>query len=292
MLKRQKTDLTQSVSSRLFHTKGSAVMKYGMLVLGGVLLACAALVTCSTGPVAADTVKQKIVLFNGKDLTNFYTWLNGEGKNKDSKKVFTVENGMIRVSGEVFGGFITEKEYEDYHLVVEFKWGEKTFPPREKNARDSGILLHCVGEDGAAGGNWMESVECQMIEGGTGDIILVSGKGKPKITARAEKRGGQWYYNPNSEPKEFTGGRINWFGRDPDWKDIKGFRGKLDVENPVGEWNKLECNCNKDNLTYILNGKTVNMGTKCSHTHGKILFQSEGAEVFFRKIELLPLDNG
>jgi hypothetical protein len=41
-----------------------------------------------------------------------------------------------------------------------------------------------------------------------------------------------------------------------------------------------------DTLTLRLNGKVVNKGTKCSHSKGKILFQSEGAEVFFRKIEL------
>ena len=39
---------------------------------------------------SAYHVKEKIVLFNGKDLTNFYTYLKGIGKNKDPKKVFTV----------------------------------------------------------------------------------------------------------------------------------------------------------------------------------------------------------
>src|SRR5262245_53107757 len=116
---------------------------------------------------SADPVTQPIKLSNGKDLTNFYTWLSGMGKNKDPQKVFTVHDGMIRVSGQTFGGFVTEKEYENYHLVVEFKWGEKTWPPREKATRDSGILLHCVGEDGGSSfdkegrpnGPWMESIE-------------------------------------------------------------------------------------------------------------------------------------
>src|SRR5690348_8458751 len=65
-------------------------------------------------------------LFNGKDLTNFYTYLGaptkGErpyGKDHDPEKVFTVHDGMIHVSGRVFGGLITEKEYENYHLLVE-----------------------------------------------------------------------------------------------------------------------------------------------------------------------------
>lgn len=240
-------------------------------------------------PVAAEPVTAPIKLFNGKDLTNFYTYLKGVGKNKDEKGVFTVKDGTIRVSGEIFGCFTTEKEYENYHLVVEFKWGTKTWPPREKATMDSGILLHCVGADGVAGGSWMESIECQMIEGGTGDFILVGGKGKPKITATVKQIGKQWYYDPKGETKEFTGGRINWWGRDPEWKDVKGFRGKQDVEKVAGEWNTLECICDGDKITNILNGVVVNAGTKASHTKGKILFQSEGAEVHFRKIDLLPL---
>jgi hypothetical protein len=256
------------------------------------------------GRPAAAPVKTAIKLFNGKDLTNFYTYLGaagrGEkpyGKNNDPEKVFTVRDGMIRVSGKVFGGLITEKEYEDYRLVVEFKWGEKTWPPRAKAARDSGILLHCVGEDGAAGGVWMESIECQMIEGGTGDFILVKGKNTPSLTVEVEYRetgGGdnprkEPYYKPGAPPKSFTGGRINWYGRDPLWKDELGFRGKQDVEWPVGEWNTLECVCVGREITNILNGKVVNRGTESSHQRGKILFQSEGAEVFFRRIDLLPL---
>jgi len=61
------------------------------------------------------------------------------------------------------------------------------------------------------------------------------------------------------------------------------------VEKPVGEWNTIECIGDGDKITNILNGKTVNAASKCSVTKGKILFQSEGAEVFFRKIDLVLL---
>ena len=44
-----------------------------------------------------------------------------------------------------------------------------------------------------------------------------------------------------------------------------------------------------DEVTVILNDVVVNACTKASHTKGKILFQSEAAEVFFRRIDLLPL---
>src|SRR5262249_61218829 len=82
--------------------KGIRLMKW--LVCLTVLLSALWLVT---SPVAADAVREPIKLFNGKDLTNFYTFLVKYGKNNDPEKVFTVQNGMIRVSGNVFGRLLT-----------------------------------------------------------------------------------------------------------------------------------------------------------------------------------------
>src|SRR5690242_8888369 len=67
--------------------------------------------------VAADK-DNHVALFNGKDLTNFYTWLKNQGKNNDPEKVFTVHDGMIHISGREFGGIITDKEYDNYHLIA------------------------------------------------------------------------------------------------------------------------------------------------------------------------------
>ena len=41
------------------------------------------------------------------------------------------------------------------------------------------------------------------------------------------------------------------------------------MENPAGEWNTLECVCDGDKITNILNGKVVNVGTKSSLTRGQ-----------------------
>jgi hypothetical protein len=232
---------------------------------------------------------EPVLAFNGRDLSGFYVYTKPYGY-ADPNKVFTVQDGMIRVSGQDFGGFATGGNFRDYHLIVEWKWGEKTWPPREKAARDSGILLHCVGPDGAAGGNWMESVECQIIEGGCGDFILVGGRHKPRMTC--EVRVGpdnQLYYEKGGKPVTRDSGRFNWWGRDPSWKDVLGFRGARDVEKPAGEWNRMEVICDGDTITNIVNDHVVNVGTGCSHTEGKIQFQSEGAEIFFRKIEVRPL---
>lgn len=256
-----------------------------------ILLFCSLVAMLLCPSLSADTSDGTLHLFNGKNLSGFYTYIKGLGKNNDPEKVFTVRDGAIHVSGNGFGGLITEKEYENYHLIVEFKWGEKTWLTRKDKARDSGILLHCTGEEGVNNSPWMESIECQMIEGGTGDIIIVSGKNKPRLSAEVEQRGKEYYYKKGASPREFPPGRVNWSSRDPDWKDVKGFRGKQDAERPVGEWNTLECICDGDKLTYLLNGQVVNAATNCTLKRGKLLFQTEGAELFFRKIDLKPLKN-
>jgi len=230
-----------------------------------------------------------VLAFNGKDLTGFYSYLH-DHKYDDPDKVFSVRDGVLVISGKEWGGITTRDEFADYHLTVEWKWGDRTWAPRLRNSRDSGILLHCVGPDGAAAGHWMESQECQIIEGGCGDLLMVGGKGKPSLTCEVRiGPDGQPYYEKGGKPMTRDSGRYNWWGRDPEWKDVLGFRGRRDVEKPFGEWNRMEVICDGDTITNIVNGYVVNVGTKSSLTRGKILFQSEGAEILFRKIEVRPL---
>ena len=116
-----------------------------------------------------------IKLFNGKNLDGLYTWLSDK-KYEDPGKVFTVEDGMLRISGDGFGYVATKDCYKNYHLVAEYRWGGKTWQSRIKNARDSGLIVHCVEPDGSLGNVFMAGIEAQVIEGGTGDILVVGGK--------------------------------------------------------------------------------------------------------------------
>ena len=157
--------------------------------------------------------------FNGKDLTGLYGYLH-DHKYDDPDGVFSVVDGSIHISGKEFGGLATRDAFANYRLIVEWKWGGKTWPPRVDKARDSGILLHCQGPDGTIGGHWMESIECQIIEGGTGDFLVVNNGGKFSLTSEI-RRGpdGQPYYEKGGESLTLKGGRFNWWGRDPKWKD-------------------------------------------------------------------------
>ncbi len=233
-----------------------------------------------------------IQLFNGQNLDGWYTFLKDRGREIDPKKVFTVNNGIIRISGEEWGCITTNEEFENYKLVTEFKWGEIAFEPRLDKARDSGILLHSQGEDGSSGGIWIHSIECQVIEGGTGDFIVV-GNGSDNFqitsTVSSEKQGSSFVFQPKGYKETINEGRINWFARDAEWKDIFGFRGKNDIEKAVGEWNTLECIAENGTISIFLNGILVNKATNVKPQKGRIQIQSESAEIFFRKIELTPL---
>ena len=61
------------------------------------------------------------------------------------------------------------------------------------------------------------------------------------------------------------------------------------MESPGQEWTTLECFVKGDTLTYRVNGVIVNRAENVQPRQGKILLQTEGAEMFVRKMELRPL---
>ncbi len=245
---------------------------------------------CFTSP--AHAVSEPINLLENGTLDHWYTWVKGRGKNIDPKNVFTMDEGVLHISGEEWGCVTTKEEYENYHAMVEFKWGEITHEPRVDRARDSGFLIHSFGEDGGYSGTWMYCLEVQMIEGGTGDLLVVGDKSPTyEITAPVakEKQGSSPVFQADGEPITMNSGRINWWGRDAAWTDTKDFRGAQDVEKPVGEWNQLEVIADGGKITVLLNGVVVNGALDCKPTKGRLQIQAEGAELFVRTVKLSPL---
>jgi hypothetical protein len=244
---------------------------------------------------------EAIRLFNGRDLSGLYTWLS-DTKRDDPRKVYSVQDGMIRISGDGFGYLGTEKAYRDYRLVVEFRWGAKNWRGREKNARDSGIFLHASGPDGNSfdgKGAFRCAVECQVMQGRVGDLMLIGGKdeaGKPiPIRFWAEVAPGR---DPEGWPTWKEGGqrvvlerrgRLNWSGIDPGWTDTLDFRGARDVESRGSEWTRVECACEGDRISVRVNGTLVNQVSGAAPRSGPILLQCEGSELFVRTFDLHPL---
>ena len=244
----------------------------------------------------AITPEKRVSLFNGKDLFGLTTWLK-ETKREDPKGVFKVEDGMLHLSGDGNGYVATEKEYRDYRLTVEYKWGKKT--DGGKYVRNSGILLHATGPDGGAGGAWPSCIECQLAQGCAGDFILIRGKdeaGKEipvRLTAETElapdKRRHRW--KKGGEVKSFppTRGQFWWNNHDWDFEELIDTRGKNDVESPTGEWNKVEIVSAGSKITVSINGHVVNECYDVFPAAGRILLQTEGFEIWFRKFEIGPV---
>ena len=240
-------------------------------ILFFVLAACTAAVWAQ----AKDIPKhgKAIVLFDGKDLSQFDTFFTSSGLNSDPHHVFTVENDAVHVSGVEMGYFITRQEYKNYYLRAEFKWGEGTFAPRAGQARDSGILYNIQGPNKV----WPRSVEFQINEGCTGDFWMTDG-------AALTGKNGVRVTGPDGKAS-----KIDRFNKGP-WTNVVGFRDKVnELEKPHGEWNVVELVNRDGHVWQYVNGKLANEGTDAFPSSGKILFQSEGAEIYFRNIKLYPL---
>ena len=83
--------------------------------------------------------------------------------------------------------------------------------------------------------------------------------------------------------------KIDRFGKGP-WQNVVGYRDPVgEVERPHGKWNVLELVTEGNTVRQYVNGKLANEGTDPFPKEGKILIQSEGAEVYFRNIKVYPL---
>lgn len=206
------------------------------------LLTVAAVLTVST--VRAED-GETVQLFNGQNLEGWTYHLNDP--NVKMEDVWSVEDGILICKGRPAGYIRTEKDYTSYKLVVEWKW-----PGGDKRPGNSGVLLRMVGKDKV----WPKSIECQLANGGAGDI-----------------------WNIDQFPMQVAADRTN--GRRT--QRVKG------NEKPIGEWNRYDITLNGGELEMKINGEVVNTASECEVVPGKICLQSEGAEIHFRKVELTPL---
>lgn len=248
-------------------------------------------------------------LFNGRNLDGWYTYLQDRGRDCDPKGVFTVTNGVLRISGEEWGSLITKEAFADYRLTVEYRWLGTAFGDKCDAAPDSGILFHSVGPDGGFEGIWMASHELNLIRGATGDFWTVHPKGSKMFLCaevapmgKAEPR--RWKEDDGSYsmrhfdyPIWCAGGRevrVSGNGRvcrgdiARDWTDTPNAPLAVN-EKPMGEWNTATLECRGDKVKAFFNGKLVNEATKVSPARGRIQLQSEGCGVEFRRVTLEPL---
>ncbi|MEX0702818.1 MAG: DUF1080 domain-containing protein [Planctomycetales bacterium] len=110
---------------------------------------------------AADGDEGKVMLFNGKDLSNWDAVLSNKDVGKDD--VWSVKDGVLHCKGRPNGYIRTKDEYENYELHVEWRW-----PGQGGN---NGVLVH-TSTPGALG-IWPKSIEVQLAAGNAGDFWVI-----------------------------------------------------------------------------------------------------------------------
>jgi len=240
-------------------------------------------------------------LFNGRNLDGWTSWLVDTG-HEDPRQVYTVTNGLLRISGNGLGYLAKGSVFTNYHLLVEYRWGATNWPwgNRIGKARDSGLFLHATGPHGNSDdghGAFMAALECNLFQGATGDFLLIRGRDAsgrliaPRLTIRAapgRDSDGWPTWDPAGKPLSLERwGRVNWREKDPAWQDLLDFRGSRDRESLSPAWTTVECLSRNGTLQIRVNGTLVNEATDVWPRHGRILLQCEGSEIFFRRVALL-----
>jgi hypothetical protein len=256
-----------------------------------------------------------VSLFNGNNLKGWDSWLGyadprdtyGKptagpiGLNKNTSSVFravTVDGRpALYSSGKIWGGLITTKSYRDYHLRLQFKWGENAWLPIPRN---NGVLYHSHGAYGAFFGTWMSALEFEIVPKSIGMLLTVGdSKGTHSFSTV------DWRVGANVEVardnsiaypfrRYMPGGRLSALQM-PAFNVDAG----VDAEKPLGEWNTLDIYVLGDRSIHVVNGVPVmaasgltttdRNGSRVPLVEGRIQLQSEGAETYFRDISIEPI---
>ncbi len=193
---------------------------------------------------------------------------------------------VLHITGQIYGGLTSLKEYGNFHLRVQQRWGTAKYAPKLDKPRDNGLLYRCIGPHGAFNHVWKHSIECQVQENDIGDFFSLGVKAEVACKPDPDHQGPKplYRYTPG-EPLRLFGGRC---ARGADYHEL-----------PNGEWNTIEIMAVGDRSIHILNGHVVNVlqnaqsketGTLQPVVSGQIQIQSEGAECEYRRVEIQPLE--
>lgn len=232
-------------------------------------------------------VPHKSVILPGETATSSKDGVPGIplGLNQDLLRVFSVKRNkseiVLKVSGEIYAGLTTKEEFENYHLTLQFKWGDKKWEPGLKNRRRSGLLLHCVGKHGAISNAWKRSLECHIVEGDSGAFQALPGT-TADVPSAVTVNTQRLVYQPAGPLRTASDTSVL----------------APSNEAPHGRWNSIDIYTLGDRMVFKVNGQInmvlLNTRQKTAHgpaplTKGQIQIQSEGAEVDYRHIKIRPI---
>ena len=196
-------------------------------------------------------------LFNGKDLEN---WVDVN----TSPKTWRVENGILICSGKPIGVMRSKKQYENFVLVIEWKHMEA--------GGNSGIFLW---SDAIPKGRLPKGMEVQMLE-----------LQWPYIN---RKRNGEPNHLGYVSGELFGAGGMRAIPENPRGSRSMSYEMRCKGK---GEWNRYVVVAVDGTVKLSINGKFVNGIREADLRKGYLCLESEGAEIHFRKIQIMELPGG
>jgi hypothetical protein len=232
-------------------------------------------------------------LFNGRNLDGWSFYQDGVGQ-KDANNAILIETGEIhmlgpryRAAGTPFGHIATEAEYGDYHLRLEYRYGDIRYEPRLLAKRNSGILYHLYPQRDRI---WPNSIEFQLEESDVGDAILINARCYPGVDLGGTPA---WPAQIPLEPRPVFSTPSE--PRQPLERQRVLKNGNFER---LGQWNTVELLAIGNRAAHLVNGRivaslyelegqdVVDRNRYRPLTRGRIGLELECAEVFFRRIEI------
>ncbi len=235
-------------------------------------------------------------LFNGRDLEG-WTFFHDKVGNRDVHRVVSIDQGILHFLGPKFdraqkstmGHIATTKEWSNYHLRLDFKWGEERYSPRSLQRRNSGILYHMGPERDRL---FPDCVEFQIEEGDVGDAIMVNTKGLQGPLLGGTPLWPNWIPalpKTYDQPQAAGGIARQWFRHSGNYENLSG-------------WNTLDLYAIGDQAAHLVNGRIVLTVFSMIDSHGtadeakpltggRIALEFEAAEVMFRNVRIRQLDD-
>lgn len=167
----------------------STAFRVLFILLAFLLVSCSAEKEQKSTESDQSSQTAEVKLWNGKDFTGWEFFLSDSAV--DPMNVWSVREGILHCTGVPLGYIRTDKKFQDYRLIVEWRWPEEP--------GNSGVLLHVQKPDKI----WPHSIEAQLKSGDAGDFYLIGGATVreqdnpekvriPKKSESSEREPGEW----------------------------------------------------------------------------------------------------
>jgi hypothetical protein len=233
-------------------------------------------------------------LFNGRDLDGWSVAIEKTPVGTDPKGHIVVRDGNIHMYADTpedqrgdFGVIVTDGTYSRFHFDFEYAWGPKKFEPRKEMLRDAGLLYHIADPNKRTWGIWPVSMECQIQEGDTADLVFL------------KVRGLTWMHpDPNNFPGQGEAGLLPESGGTPLFCNQQDhhYVGRYPVYDTLEGWNRVEAIVHgSESAVHLVNGQIRSRLFRLTDdemkplSSGHIALQLEGAEIKYRNIRIREL---